>query len=300
MLQNSYTYVMTDHYTTLGLSESATPDEIKSAYRNLAKKWHPDLNKDNPDAEATFKQINEAHDILSDPQKRTQYDQQRKFGNMGGSGSPFGNGGFNFEFGHGSPFDDMINQFFGQAFRQQQPAKNKDFQFTLNISLEEAFAGKNLPISFEVNGQARNIAVNIPAGVQHGTRLRYQGYGDRSINNLPPGDLFVIVSVNDHAVFRRDGPHLHMNLKLDAIAAMLGTKREITSIDGSQIAINIPAGTQPGAILRVAGHGMPVHNSARQRGDMFIAVNISIPKDLTEEQITQLKTIAQQRGETNT
>lgn len=290
---------MTDHYTTLGLSESATPDEIKSAYRNLAKKWHPDLNKDNPDAEATFKQINEAHDILSDPQKRTQYDQQRKFGNMGG-GSPFGHGGFNFEFGHGSPFDDMINQFFGQAFRQQQPAKNKDFQFTLNISLEEAFMGKSLPISFEVNGQARNIAVNIPAGIQHGTRLRYQGYGDRSINNLPPGDLFVIVSVNDHALFRRDGPHLHMNLKLDAIAAILGAKREITAIDGTQIAVNIPAGTQHGAILRVASHGMPLHNNARQRGDMFIAVNIVVPKDLTDEQVTQLKTIAQQRGESTT
>jgi len=287
---------MTDHYSTLGLSDSASQDEIKTAYRNLAKKWHPDLNKDNPDAEAKFKQINEANDILSDPQKRAQYDQQRKFGNMNG-GSPFGPGGFTFDFGHGNPFDDMINQFFGQAFRQQHPVKNKDYQFTLNITLEEAFAGKSLPINFEVNGQSRNIVVNIPAGVQHGTRLRYQGYGDKSINNLPPGDLFVTVSINDHPVFRRDGPHLHMALKLDALSAIVGTKRELTAIDGTHLSINIPAGTQTGAILRVAGNGMPVHNNARQRGDLFITVNISIPKDLNVEQFEQIKTIAQQRGE---
>lgn len=288
---------MTDYYSTLGLSENATQDEIKSAYRNLAKKWHPDLNKDNPEAEGKFKQINEANDILSDPQKRAQYDQQRKFGNMGG-GSPFGQGGFNFDFGHGSPFDDMINQFFGQAFRQHhQPVKNKDYQFTLNIPLEEAFTGKSLPINFEVNGQSRNIVVNIPAGIQHGARLRYQGYGDRSINNLPPGDLYVTVSVGEHPVFRRDGPHLHMNLKLDALAAIIGTKREVTAIDGTNLSINIPAGTQSGAILRVAGNGMPVHNNARQRGDLFIGVDIVIPKDLTVEQIEQIKNIAQQRGE---
>lgn len=287
---------MTDYYNILGITESASQDEIKSAYRNLAKQWHPDLNKDNPDAEAKFKQINEANDTLSDPQKRAQYDQQRKFGNMNG-GSPFGPGEFNFNFGHGSPFDDMINQFFGQAFRQQQPLKNKDYQFTLNISLEEAFSGKSLPIGFEVNGQSRNIVVNIPAGIQHGTRLRYQGYGDKSINNLPPGDLFVTVSVNDHAVFRRDGPHLHMALKLDALAAIVGTKRELTAIDGTHLSVNIPGGTQHGSILRVARNGMPVHNNARQRGDLFITVNVVIPKDLTTEQINQIKTLAQQRGE---
>lgn len=287
---------MTDYYNILGLTESASQDEIKSAYRNLAKKWHPDLNKDNPEAETKFKQINEANDTLSDPQKRAQYDQQRKFGNMN-SGSPFGPGEFNFNFGHGSPFDDMINQFFGQAFRQQQPIKNKDYQFTLNISLEEAVVGKSLPIGFEVNGQSRNIVVNIPAGIQHGTRLRYQGYGDKSINNLPPGDLFVTVSINDHTVFRRDGPHLHMALKLDALAAIVGTKRELTAIDGTHLSVNIPAGTQHGSILRVAGNGMPVHNNARQRGDLFITVNIIIPKDLTVEQIEQVKILAQQRGE---
>ncbi len=291
---------MTDYYNTLGLSESASQDDIKAAYRSLAKKWHPDLNKDNPDAEAKFKQINEANDILSDPQKRAQYDQQRKFGNMNG-GSPFGPGGFNFDFGQGNPFDDMINQFFGQAFRQHhQPVKNKDYQFTLNITLEEAFVGKSYPIGFEVNGQSRNIVVNIPAGIQHGTRLRYQGHGDKSINNLPPGDLFITVSINDHHMFRRDGPHLHMNIKLDALAVIVGTKRELTAIDGTHLSVGIPAGTQHGAILRVAGNGMPVHNNAKQRGDLFITINVVIPKDLTVEQIDQIKTIAQQRGEPST
>ena len=286
---------MTDHYNTLGISESASMDEIKTAYRTLAKKWHPDLNRDNADAEATFKQINEANDILSDPQKRTQYDQQRKYGGGMPGGSPFGPGGFHCDFGQGSPFDDMLNQFFGNNFRQQV-AKNKDYQFTLNITLEEAFAGKNLPINFEVAGQARNIMVNIPAGVQQGTRLRYQGYGDRSLGNLPPGDLFVTVNIADHMLFRRDGPHLHIQLDLDTLLAITGTKREIVAIDGNSISINVPPGIQHGAILRVAGNGMPLHNNARQRGDLYIAINIKITKDLSAEHMEQIKTIIQQRS----
>jgi curved DNA-binding protein len=286
---------MTDHYTTLGIPESASMDEIKNAYRALAKKWHPDINRDNPDAETTFKKINEANDILSDPQKRSQYDQQRKYGGGMPGGSPFGANAFHFEFGHGSPFDDMINQFFGQNFRQQV-AKNKDYQFALNITLEEAFAGKNLPVNFEVAGQARNIMVNIPAGVQHGTRLRYQGYGDRSLGNLPPGDLYVTVNIADHAAFRRDGPHLHMQLDLDSLLAMTGTKRDIVAIDGQSISINVPSGVQHGAILRVAGNGMPLHNNARQRGDLYIAINIRIAKDLSAEHMEQIKTMIQQRG----
>lgn len=286
---------MTDYYTILGLTESASMDEVKSAYRSLAKKWHPDLNKDNPDAEATFKQINEANDILSDPQKRTQYDQQRKYGGGMPGGSQFGPNAFHFEFGQGSPFDDMINQFFGQAFRQQ-PLKNKDYQFTLTVTLEEAFVGKNLPVNFEVNGQARNIMVNIPAGVQNGTRLRYQGYGDRSMGNLPPGDLFVTVSILEHNVFRRDGPHLHMVADLDVLDAIVGTIRNITAIDGQAIAITIPAGTQHGAMLRLPNNGMPVHNNARQRGDLYIAVNLRVAKDISAEHLEQIKTIIQQRS----
>jgi curved DNA-binding protein len=286
---------MTDHYNTLGITESASMDEIKTAYRTLAKKWHPDLNRDNADAEAKFKQINEANDILSDPQKRTQYDQQRKYGGGMPGGSPFGPNAFHFEFGNGSPFDDMINQFFGHNFRQQV-AKNKDYQFTLNITLEEAFAGKNLPVNFEVAGQARNIMVNIPAGVQNGTRLRYQGYGDRALGNLPPGDLFVTVNIAEHAVFRRDGPHLHMQLELDSLLAITGTKRDIVVIDGQNISVNVPPGIQHGAIMRVTGNGMPLHNNARQRGDLYIAIHIRIAKDLTAEHMEQIKTIIQQRS----
>jgi curved DNA-binding protein len=291
---------MEDYYKILELSESANPDEIKSAYRRLAKVHHPDLNKGNPAAEAKFKQINEANDTLSDVGKRAQYDQQRRGG--GNHNQYFGGGNpgadFHFNFGGGQHFDDIINQFFGQGFgrpQYQQPQRNRDYQFNLNLTLEEAYTGKSMPIGFEVNGQHTNISVSIPAGVQHGTKLRFQGHGDRSIPNQPPGDLYVTIIINDHPVFHRDGPHLQSEVSVDAIAAMLGVDQGIASIDGTKLNIKVPAGTQAGAVLRLQGHGMPMHNNARQRGDLYIRINIVVPTDLSQQHIDLLKDLQTQR-----
>lgn len=284
---------MDDHYKTLGVSETAGQDEIKAAYRKLAKEHHPDLNRDNPRSEAMFKRVNEAHDVLGDPQKRADYDRQRRFGGdpRAQGGSPFG--GFSFNFGGGSdPFDDIINQFFNQGFgRQAPPARNKDFQFTINVTLEEAFVGKTMPVGFDANGTSRNVSVTIPAGVQHGTRLRFQGHGDRSVNGLPPGDLYVIVSIAEHPVYRRDGPHLHSTLRIDAFKAMVGTNAAFRTIDGQDISVAVAPGTQHGTVLRVAGKGMPAHHNARQRGDMFINVHVDIPRDLDEACTAKIREI---------
>lgn len=294
---------MDDHYKTLGVDESASQDDIKAAYRRLAKQYHPDLNKDDKNAEAMFKRINEANDILSDARKRSDYDTQRKFGGgnpfQGGHHHQGGFGGFNFNFGTGpGAFDDILNQFFGQGFgrQQSQPQKNRDFQFTINISLEEAFQGKTIPVGFDANGSTRNVSVTIPAGVQHGTRLRFQGHGDRSVNGLPPGDLFVIVSVSEHPVYRRDGPHLHATLSVDAFEAMVGTSVEIKTIDGQNIGVSIPPGTQPGAMLRVQGKGMPSHHNSRQRGDVYLSVSIEIPRNLDDQVAQMVRDIIDKRS----
>ena len=296
---------MEDYYKILGLNEGASQDDIKSAYRKMAKQHHPDLNKGNADSEAKFKQINEANDTLGDPQKRAQYDQQRRVGQGGAGGNPFhqhfGGGfpgaDFHFNFGGGNQFDDIINQFFGQGFgRGQQVPRNRDYQFNLNITLEDAFIGKNMPIAFEVNGQQTSITVNVPAGVENGMKLRFQGHGDRSVPNQPPGDLYVTVIINDHPIFQRHGPHLHTNLRVDAIAAMLGLQQDFHGIDSTKLQISVPAGAQAGATLRVQGHGMPAHNNARQRGDLYIHIEIEIPNNLTTQQQDLLRQVQNLRS----
>lgn len=291
---------MEDLYKILELKEDASQDEIRSAYRRLAKKYHPDLNQGDAAAEARFKQINEAHDTLGDANKRAQYDQQRRFG--GNPGEQFRGfhggfpGGMHFNFGMGGqPFDDVFNSIFGNHFRQHQQPRNSDFQFQMNISLEDAFAGKTIPINFEANGQHKNISVNIPAGVENGTRLRFQGHGDRSVANAAPGDLYVIIQVSEHPTFRRDGPHLHMNLNLDAFAAIVGEEVTVTTIDNKRVNIKVPPGTQPGAMLRVTGQGMPVHNNAMSRGDLYATVSITIPRNLNVEQLRTIETIKNAR-----
>jgi curved DNA-binding protein len=294
---------MEDYYKILELNESASSEDIKAAYRKLAKQHHPDLNMGNANSEALFKKINEANDTLGDPQKRAQYDQQRKFG-QGGPGQHGFPGGFpgadfHFNFGGGQHFDDIINQFFGQGFgRGQQVQRNRDYQFNLNITLEDAFAGKTMPVSFEVAGQQTNISVTVPAGVDSGMKLRYQAQGERNVPNVPPGDLYVTVIVSEHAVFQRHGPHLHTNLRVDAISAMLGLQQNLKSIDNTVLTVSVPAGTQSGATLRVQGQGMPAHNHARQRGDLMIHIEIEIPTNLNEVQQNMLQEIQRQRSAT--
>jgi DnaJ-class molecular chaperone len=178
--------------------------------------------------------------------------------------------------------------------------RNRDFQFNLNLTLEEAFAGKTMPVAFDANGQHTNITVNIPAGIEHGTKLRFQGHGDRSIPNQPPGNLYVTVMINDHPTFQRHGPHLHTNLKIDAIAAMLGLQQDFKSIDGSTLTVSIPNGTQAGATLRLQNHGMPAHSNARQRGDLYIHIEIDIPINLTASQQDLLRQVQLSRSVDNT
>lgn len=288
---------MQDYYSTLGVAETATDDEIKSAFRKLAMLHHPDKNPGNTSAEEHFKKINEAYSTLSDNQKKAEYDHMRKHGHN----TQFNGGAqhFHFNFDHMGGVDDIIQQFFaqngfGHPFAQQQ-RKNRDLQFNIEISLEEAFNGKDLPIAFKANGQDANVVVRIPPGIEHGTRMRFQGYGDKSMPNLPPGDLYVTINIFNHAVFRREGPHLYCVLNLDVLDAVVGTTHDIICIDNTTISVTIPAGSQHGMVLRVKGKGMPVRQNLSQHGDLFVNLHLTVPRNLSDDQMATLKTLINSR-----
>jgi DnaJ-class molecular chaperone len=288
--------MMEDHYSILGVSDTATQDEIKRAYRKLAMELHPDKNPGNSAAEERFKRINAAYAELGDPQNRAKYDQQRRF--AGGSGENPRGGGFNFNFGFGGhDIDDILNQFFSQhGVRGQRAARNRDFNFALHITLEDAFKGKTVPVQFAANGENQNINVTIPAGVESGARIRYAGHGDRSLQGVAPGDLYIQINIHEHPIFKRNGSHLHAMIEIDALEAMLGCEREMSCIDGQKVSINIPAGTQHGATLRLRERGMPVRASGNPRGDCLVDIAIRIPKDLSEAHRDQLRQIYGERS----
>lgn len=285
---------MENYYDTLGVAETASQDEIKSAYRKLAMQFHPDRNQGNAEAEAKFKKINEAYGTLGDPQHRSQYDHQRKFGGHPG-GNPFQNGGFDFNFNFGGDINDIINQFFNQGFTQR-PTRNRDFTFNLHISLEDAFTGKATPVQFSVNGTDYNLNVNIPAGIENGARIRYQGHGDRSNPNVPPGDLYIQVQILEHPIFRRQGPNLQMEIELDALQAVIGYTQTIQCIDGNSVQLTIPPGTQHGAVLRLRERGMPNRHNGQPRGDCFVGIRIRVPTDLSEADKILIQDIINRRS----
>lgn len=271
---------MKDFYAILGVSNTADDATIKSAYRKLAKEFHPDTNKD-PGAEAKFKEINEAYETLKDKNKRAEYDAMR----LGPRGPQFTwhtnpnmGGGFH----HSSNIDlDEILRDIRRGRGYPEDARNRDIILSYTITLEEAFTGKDADISYTLPGkEPQSIQFKIPAGIQDGLKLRFQGKGDDSMAGIKAGDLYVKISVAPHQQFVRMGYHLVTSTVIDYMDAMLGAEREIPTIEGGKINMRVPAGIQPGQSLRAAGKGMPVNG---QRGDMMVEV-IFQPSKLNEEQ----------------
>jgi curved DNA-binding protein len=294
---------MATHYETLGVAPNATPDEIKSAYRKLAMQWHPDRNAGNAEATAKFKDISAAYETLSDDNKRRDYDFQQQ--HPQGFGPQVG--GMHFNFG-GNPFgpgglDDFVSQIFGQHgfghFRQ--PPRNRDVNLTMNVSLEDVYHGKQIPIHFSTPGGRRvELVIDIPRGIDTGTRIRYQGQGDHDNPNMPPGDLYINIQVSDHPTFTRIENTLECEIKVDAISAILGTKHTLSTINGSKITLTIPSGTQPGTKLRVHGAGMPIRQNVNSFGDLIVRVEILTPTNLPQTVIDQLRAVQTGRGLDNT
>jgi len=273
---------MSDHYTKLGVNRGASPEEIKSAYRKMAAKHHPDRGGDT----ASFQDIQAAYETLSDPSKRAQYDQPQPQFHHNQGGFHFHQGGFEdifAQFTGGHPFE----SFFGH---RAGPVRNRTLNIQTTITLEEAFHGKDLVASLQLpNGRDQTINVKIPAGIQDGTTLRLSGLGDDSIPGVPRGDLHLTVAIAPHDRFQRQGDDLYQDIEINCIDAMLGHTADITTIEGKSLEINVMPGIQPGQTLCVSGYGMPKMGDTRFRGHLMLKITITIPKNLSDKQKSLLQ-----------
>jgi curved DNA-binding protein len=309
-----------NYYKTLGVNKSAGKDEIKKAYRKLALKYHPDRNKGNKQAEEKFKKISEAYAVLSDPKKKQQYDTYgsadfqkrysqedifrnsdlgsifREFGiNFGGGSSQGGRG----RPGPGSPFESIFggmggaSQFQGGFGGRQscQVVKGADLTMELPISLREVLTGAEKTIALGRGGGADKVSVKIPAGIDSGKKLRITGKGGPSPSGGPPGDLYLLIKVQPHPNFSREGNNLIYAKEMSFSAAALGEKITVPTLDGKTLNVKIPAGTQSQGKLRLKGHGLPA-GPLGPRGDLLVQINVAVPKKLSKKQRELIKELA--------
>jgi len=358
-----------DYYEILEVKKEATPDEIKKAYRNLAKKYHPDVSSESKEeAEAKFKEISEAYEVLSDESKRQTYDQ---YGHAGVN-SQFSNGGFSWnDFTHADDISDIFGDLFGSMFggRRQQPRSRnsaragESLRYDIEITLKDVLKGKTVEISVphtvscsdcrgaggkdgktetcakcNGSGQVQSVnrtpfgnmvsisdcpacrgagrtfkeqcpkcrgagrinistkmSVNIPHGVEDGSRIRVQGGGDAGYNGGPPGDLIVVVHVKEDREFQRDGNNLWSEVNTTYSKLVLGGEENVKTIDGETIALNIPPGTQIGGVLRIAGKGLPRLNQS-VRGNMFVRMRMDVPTKVSPYEKELLTKLDEQAG----
>ncbi len=307
-----------DYYKILGVSKDASKEDIKKAYRKLALKYHPDRTKGDKKAEEKFKQISEAYAVLSDKEKRQQYDtfgsagfQQRyskedifkgadlgdilrEFGiNLGGFG---GAGGFEGSARGGSPFEFFFQQGgedFGRTQRAQ-PVKGGDLSLELPITLNEVLHGAEKTISLARGTYTEKVSVKVPPGIESGKKLRVAGKGSPSPLGGPPGDLYLLVKVQPHPVFSRDGHNLIVEKSIPFSAAALGADIEVPTLEGKQLKVKVPPGTQSRAKLRLRGNGLPF-GPRDGRGDLYVRIFIAVPKSLTAEQKKLVEELAKEK-----
>ena len=292
-----------DYYEVLGIPRTATADEIKKAHRKLARKFHPDMNKNNPAATEKFKEIQEAYDVLSEPPKRQNYDQ---FGHAGVNAGPAPGGGArargggspwqpnpnvtveDFDFSGGGNFSDMFEQLFGgaggpraRAGRGSLPApppqRGQDIEHPVTLTFEQAARGSTLPLQINRDGHIETIEIKIPAGVKDGSRIRIKGRGEQS--NGQPGDLYILTAVQPHPYFRREGLDVYLELPVSMYEALLGAKVQVPTLDGP-VSLTIPPGTGAGAKLRIKARGIA---RGEEKGDQYVQIKVAVPKDLDDQ-----------------
>ena len=286
-----------DPYSVLGVSRSATDDEIKKAYRKQARKHHPDLNSNSKSSEDRFKEISDAYDILSDKEKRHRYDQfgheglNPNFGGFSGYGpegfanTGFGQSGYRFNFGGSSSasgnriFEDILSDYLRGAGRKKtgrhQASRGSDLEHHLAIDFDQAYQG----VTAVVRILHRKINVHIPPGVDTGSKIRVPGQGAPGLHGGPPGDLFLDITVRDHPLFRRMGKDVHMVLPISVEEAILGARVEIPSPSG-RLALKIPGGTQSATSFRFKGKGFPSPKDESGNGDFFVTAHIYVPENI--------------------
>jgi curved DNA-binding protein len=307
-----------DYYRTLGVDRKATDEQLKKAYRKLAMKYHPDRNKGDKAAEERFKEVNEAYAVLSDKEKRRQYDM-------------FGAEGFqqrfsqedifrNFDFGQvfrdfGFDSEDLFGRIFGglgggrqRAFRRgsnrsgfggpfgrtgQQPQKGADLVLDLQVSLREAVFGGTRMVSFVRGGREERISVTVPPGISSGKKLRVPSRGQEGPWGGPSGDLLIRIQVAPHPVFTRKGNDLEITREIGLTEAVLGTQIEVPTLDDKKLVLKVRPGTQGHTQMRLKGRGVPLHGSAG-RGDLYVKLIVQVPKSLTPEQEALFRQLASQ------
>jgi DnaJ-class molecular chaperone len=303
-----------DFYSILGVNRSASQDEIKKAYRKLAMQYHPDKNPGNKAAEDKFKEVSEAYETLSDPKSRATYDQ---FGGAARAGQTqsahtYYNGpnfeDFDFENFRGKKYTtesayDLFNDIFGDVFtgtaagraaRGPAASRGADLRYNLTVSLEEAASGCEKQIRFvRLRGNkddSANLLVTVPAGVESGQRLKLKGEGDSGSLGGPNGDLFVIVTVAEHSLFRRQGLDVFMDLPISFVDAIIGTEIEVPTLTG-RATVKVPANTHPGQVFRLRGKGF-IELNGKKTGDMLLRVVVDVPVDLSKEQVEAIRNLA--------
>ena len=302
----------TDYYKILGVNKNASDGEIKKAYRKLAMKYHPDHTKGDKSAEDKFKKISEAYAVLSDKEKRKQYDtfgsesfHQRFtqedifrgfdfsdiFKEFGFGGTDFfggRGGGMRFSFGSQSPYGRSP---FGYGAGQQASAKGSDLVYELPLTLQEVISGASKVVSFDHKGRSEKITVKIPKGMTSGKKLRLAGKGEPSPLGGPAGDLYIQAKVLNDPLYSIEGKDLHTNRELKMSEAILGTQIPVPTPDGKELSLKIPPGTRHGTKMRLSGHGLP-DMKGKKRGDLYVNIQIKIPKSLSREQNELIEKLA--------
>ncbi len=293
-----------DYYKVLGLNKNASTEDIKKAYRKLARKYHPDLNPNNEEAKKTFQHINEANEVLSDPEMRRKYDQySAEYGEHWRQGEEYQKarqsqgqqrrganadwGDYTFSGGQGEEgFSDFFESLFGRRGPSQggrggssMKFKGEDYQAQLHLPLAEAARTHQQVLT--VNG--KKIRITIPAGVEDGQVIKLKGHGGPGVNGGPGGDLYITFVIENDVRFRRSGDDLYTTATLDLYTAVLGGEAMVDTLDG-QVKLKVKPGTQPGAKTRLKGKGFPVYRQEGQFGDLYVTFEMKLPTDLTEEE----------------
>ena len=304
-----------DYYDILGVSEEASAKEIKRAYRKLARKYHPDRNPDDEAAEERFKEVQEAYSVLSDEEKRSQYDAMRNnpfAGAAGGFGEGNGRSSYrsaegggtrvHFDVGEGGGFSDIFSSIFGggreaestqwgEPFSQgrRRQARGRDVETQIRLSFDEALRGGRREVQLPDGDRVR---IKIPKGVRNGFKIRLRGRGQAGPSGQS-GDLYVTFKVGSHPRFRREGDDLHLTEHINAFEAMLGTARRIENAYGKRIKLTVPPGTQPGETFRLRGQGVEAEKGT---GDLYVKIEVTVPENLSEPQRQALQEAGRQAG----
>lgn len=304
-----------DYYTVLGVPRTASEKDIKTAYRKLARKHHPDVNPGDKKSEEQFKEIGEAYSVLSDPDKRRKYDRWghnwEKMEQAQAAGANFGNtrytwtpggstpGGFNVESEDlGGLFEQLFGRAAGGRTRVRSTArKGADMEQTVEITLEEAFNGtqRTFTIQDMHTGESKNVEIKIPAGATDGLRVRVAGKGEPGLGGGEPGDLYLVVKFKPHALFEREGDDLRVKVATPLYTALLGGEVMVPTPKGTQLALKVPPETPNGQRIRLAGQGMPKLSSST-RGDLYAEVNVQLPRNLTEHEKETFAELARTRS----